>query len=192
LKKYFDQVTDQDTCGHQALFLIGVSGVGKSTVADEIGRILTATGAATAIVDTDMLAQYGPPPKSGDLQRSGFYDHLKCVNLAAVWANFKAAGARFIVVSAGIDSAALRLQYSYSLAGCSVQVVRLIAARDTVRRRLCLRDDGAKLDRALATLAEQEAILDAACIEDFTVVNEQPAATIAAQIVARTGWNNLS
>jgi len=173
---------------YQALLLAGVAGVGKSTVADAIGRVVSAAGVAVAVVDTDALAQFGPPPRSGERRADGFYDRLKCTNLAAVWANYKEAGARFVVVAAGIESAAMRAQYAGSLAGCEVQVVRLVAATDIVRKRLRARDDGAKLDRHLKTLIEQEAILDAACIDDFRIANDRPPDKVAREIVARAGW----
>lgn len=171
---------------HRALLVTGVVGVGKSTVADAIGGVLSGAGLVTAVVDTDTLAQFGPPPEHGGLRASSFYDHLKCANLAAVWANFRAAGARFVVVSAGIDSASSRSRYAGSLAGCEVQVVRLTAATDTVRQRLCDRAGGADIERYLAMLAEQEATLEAA--EDFTVVNERPAVMVASEVIARAGW----
>ena len=172
---------------YRALLLIGVAGVGKSTVADAIGGILAAAGFATAVVDTDALAQFGPPPSHGQLGIS-FHDQLKCMNLSAVWANYRAVGARFLVVSAGIDSAPLREVYADSLAGCEVQLVRLVATTDTVRNRLRGRDDEAKLARHLETLAEQEASLDAIAIEDFTVVNDRPATVVAREVLARAGW----
>ena len=168
----------------RALLLAGVAGVGKSTVAGAIGGVLTAAGLVTAVVDTDALAQFGPPPQRG----GGFYDDLKCANLSAVWANYRAAGARFVVVSAGIDSAALRDQYAGCLAGCEVQTVRLVAAVETVRRRLRERDSGAALARHLRALDEQDAGLEAAAIGDFTVVNDRPVALVAREVVARAGW----
>jgi predicted kinase len=173
---------------HRALLLTGVAGVGKSTVADAIGGVLTAAGLVTAVIDTDALAQFGPPPEPGEGRPTSFYDHLKCLNLAAVWANYQAAGARFVVVSAGIDSVPLRSEYAGGLAGCEVQMVRLIAATDTVRKRLQDRDSEAKLERHLRMLAEEEAGHEAAAIEDFTVRNDRPAAVVAREIIARAGW----
>jgi predicted kinase len=170
---------------HRALLLIGGAGVGKSTVADAIGRILTSAGHVTAVVDTDALAQFGPPPDHGELRGSRFYDHLKCLNLGAVWANFQAAGARFIVVSAGIDNPALRDRYAGSLAGCEVLTARLIATPETVRERLQERGGA---ERHLRALAEQDARLEAAAIDDFTVVNDRPAIVVAREVIALAGW----
>jgi len=169
---------------YRALILTGVAGVGKSTVAATVGGVLTAAGFVTAVIDTDALAQFGPPPQPA----SGFYDRLKCINLAAVWANYQAVGAGFVVVSAGVDSAALRAQYAASLAGCEVQLVRVVAATETVRRRIRDRDDQAKAKRLLESLTAQEEKLAALALEDFTVGNDRPAIIVAQEVVARAGW----
>jgi len=169
---------------YRALILSGVAGVGKSTVADAVGGALSAAGFRTAVIDSDALAQFGPPPGE-----PGFYDRLKCINLAAVWANFRAAGARFVVVSAGVDSASLRAQYADSLTECELQVVRLVATSQTVRRRISDRGDQAKAKRLLETLVEQEAKLDSLALEDFAVANDRPASVVAKEVIARAGWS---
>ena len=172
---------------YHALLLTGVAGVGKSTVAAAIGGAISDTGKVVAVIDSDELAQFGPPPNDG-LRRHGFYDRLKCDNVAAVWANFREAGARFVVVAAGIDSVALRTQYAVSLAGCHVQVVRLVAATEIVRLRLRGRGNQVRLIRHLDALTEQEAALDAARVDDFSVVNERPPSEVAHTIIVRAGW----
>jgi dephospho-CoA kinase len=167
----------------RALLLTGVAGVGKSTVADAIGRTLTGTGRPTAVVDADQLAQFGPPPSVAN-----FYDELKCANLRAVWANFAAAGARFVVVSTVVATMAERARYAGSLVGCDVQVVRLTADPEIVRARLRARDSGAKLDRHLRALADQPAALDASHVADFAVANDRSADLTAREILLRAGW----
>jgi adenylylsulfate kinase-like enzyme len=164
-----------------ALLLTGVAGVGKSTIAEAIGRTLSAAGESTAIVDVDQLAQFGPPP----MPKGNFYHRLKCANLTAVWANFKAAGARFVVVSATVESIAERDDVARGLTGCDVQTVRLVADVDTVRQRLRSRDSGAKLERLLRTLDEPTPAFDAA---DLEVVNDRAPTTVAREILTRAGW----
>jgi gluconate kinase len=175
---------------YRALILTGIAGVGKSTVADAVGGILSTAGCTTAVVDTDMLAQFGPAPRSWPA--GGFHDELKCVNLAAVWANFRAAGARVVVVAAIIDSAALRARYAASLADCEMRVVRLIDGADTVRQRLYQRDTGDKLERHLRALDAGEPSPDAALVADFTVPNDRPAAVVARDVLDRWGWSGLA
>ena len=175
---------------YRALILTGIAGVGKSTVADAVGRILSTAGCTTAVVDTDMLAQFGPAPRS--CPAGGFHDELKCVNLAAVWANFRTAGARVVVVAATIDSAALRARYAASLADCEMRVVRLTAGADTVRQRLYQRDTGDKLERHLRALDAGEPTADAALVADFTVPNDRPAVVVARDVLDRSGWSGLA
>ncbi|MEU8185425.1 GNAT family N-acetyltransferase [Micromonospora sp. NPDC049044] len=177
----------RQTSAGRALLLTGVGGVGKSTVADALGRALTAAGHVTAVVDTDMLAQFGPPPNVGPAGGQ-LYDELKCANLASVWTNFRAAGARFVVVSAVIDSAAQRERYVQSLADCDVQVVRLIADGDTVRTRLRQRDTGSKLEQHLRALDKHEHSPPETAVEDFTVTNDSAPAEVATGILVRADW----
>ena len=156
--------------GVRALLLTGVTGVGKSTVADAIGRVLTRAGTTTAVIDADMLAQFGPPP--GDID---FYDRLKCTNLAALWANFRDAGARFVVVSAVIETMALRERYAAGLAGCEVRMVRLTAPPEVVRRRLLDRGRG-RPPTPGGTPAD---------VADFSVVNDRPPEQVADEVIDR-------
>ncbi|MFC4145665.1 GNAT family N-acetyltransferase [Micromonospora mangrovi] len=173
--------------GCRAVLLTGVAGVGKSTVAEAVGQLLTEAGHVTAVVDTDLLAQFGPPRPLGPAG-GRVYDELKCVNLAAVWANFRAAGARFVVAAAAMESVAQRHRYAESLAGCDLSVVRLIADSDTVRGRLRQRDTGPKLERHLAALAQPQPAPVGTAVEDFTITNDRTPAEVAADILARVGW----
>ncbi len=160
----------------RALLLTGVAGVGKSTIADAIGRLLSTAGEATAVVDVDLLAQFGPPPRP----KGDFYHQLKCANLKAVWSNFKAAGARFVVVTAGIDSPAERDDFARSLDGCDMQTVRLSADPATVRQRRRDRGDPApKIDRPLTAQAGPG---------ELSVVNDRPPSLVARQVLVRAGW----
>jgi gluconate kinase len=169
------------------LLLTGVAGVGKSTVAAAAGRVLSAAGCVTAVVDTDMLAQFGPRPEP-TAAGGRFHDELKCANLAAVWANFKAAGARFVVVSAVIDSSTLRERYTASLVGCEVRLIRLTADDDTVRSRLHRRDTGPQLEQHLRALDEHRRVPTTIDVEDFTVTNDRDAIEVATEILERAGW----
>jgi GNAT superfamily N-acetyltransferase/predicted kinase len=167
------------TC--RALLLAGVAGVGKSTIADAVGQVLTDAGHVTAVVDTDTLAQFGPATRD---PRARVHDELKYANLASVWTNFRAAGARFVVVAAVIDDADGRRRYTGSLAGCDVRMVRLTADVDTVRERLRRRDTGANLERHLRALDGPAST----GVEDFTVTNDRPPVDVATDILARAHW----
>jgi chloramphenicol 3-O-phosphotransferase len=185
----------------RALLITGVSGVGKSTIAGAIGGLLSGAGLSTAVVDVDALAQFGPPPRS----KGDFYHALKCANLAAVWATFKAAGARFVVVAAGVDSTAECDDFARSLDGCDVQTVRLTADAEAIRQRRRDRGDQAAKTAAKAATkdvnqtadkkADQTAAKNADQNADpgepapaTSVRNDRPPVTVAREVLARAGW----
>jgi hypothetical protein len=56
-------------------------------------------------------------------------------NLSALWATFRSAGARFIVVAGVVEHAELRKSYAECLAGCDIQMVRLATSADPDSRR---------------------------------------------------------
>ena len=91
------------------LWLYGPSGVGKTTVGWALFTRLARNGVPTGYVDTDQLAmcyaaptaqEWAPEPASDP----GRY-RLRARNLDAVLANFRAAGARCVVVSGVVDPA---------------------------------------------------------------------------------------
>jgi hypothetical protein len=89
------------------LWLYGPPGVGKSTVAWELFTGLTADGVPAGYVDIDQLGMcYGPPTErewapepASDPARY----RMKERNLAAVVANYRAAGAHGLIVSGIVD-----------------------------------------------------------------------------------------
>jgi deoxyadenosine/deoxycytidine kinase len=76
------------------LIITGPVGVGKTTVALEVNELLRARGVLHAVVDLDSLAWVYPTPP-GDPYNNG----LAFRNLAAVWANYAAAGAQRLVLA---------------------------------------------------------------------------------------------
>ncbi|WP_328328181.1 hypothetical protein OHA70_02855 [Kribbella sp. NBC_00382] len=144
--------------GCRGLLISGGGGAGKTAVGQAIGRILTGRLLPTAVVDLDALAQYGPAPAN----QRGFHDRLKVRNLKAVWGTYRAAGARFVVVSGVVETRELRQSYEGCLTGCDVQMVRLERAR--------VEYDG-----------HGE-------VEDFTVVNDRKLAKVATEILEIAGW----
>lgn len=166
--------------GCRGLLINGGGGAGKTATGQAIGRVLTERLLPTAVIDLDALAQYGPAPAD----QRGFHDRLKVRNLAAVWATYRAAGARFVVVSGVIETSELRRAYAACLTGCDVQMVRLVTPPDLVegRTRGTSRGPTWDLDKALA---EYDGL---AHFEDFAVRNDRPLPKVAAEILEIAGW----
>jgi hypothetical protein len=160
------------------LFLTGGGGAGKTSLGQAIGRLLTARSLPTAVIDLDALAQFGGgAPVHGELRRR---------NLAAVWGNYRLAGAEYVVVSGVMESTAERAAYVESLAGCAVQVVRVVTALELVERRTAgtVRGPQWDLEAALAS----HAVVERAALEDFAVSNDRPLPEVAREVVVRAGW----
>ncbi|MFG1620432.1 hypothetical protein [Kribbella sp. NPDC049227] len=183
----------------KALLLAGGGGVGKTTVAQAIARLLTADRHPTAVVDLDAVGQFGPPPQapaaaldsapdaaSGTASDLGlrFHDRLKARNLAAVWPTYRDAGARFLIVSGHVETAELKAAYMEALADCDVRIVRVVTPPDLVAARTrSTRGPGWDLQAALAEAAAHQPI------EDFTVTNDGSPAETAAEILGKAGWS---
>jgi chloramphenicol 3-O-phosphotransferase len=167
-----------DNC--RALLINGGGGAGKSTIAATIGRLLTKDNHPTGVVDLDALSQFGPAPAGGP----GFHDRLRLRNLAAVWTTYRAVGARFMVVSGIMETAALCSAYADCLAGCDVQMVRLETPRDLVeeRTRGTVRGPNWDLQEALAQSARLPRL------EDFSVANDRPPDDVATEVLVVAGW----
>src|SRR5919199_2088260 len=75
------------------LVLTGPVGVGKTAVAAELSNRLRDMRVAHAVVDMDWLRECYPSPP-----HDRFHTALGLRNLAAVWANYRAAGAGRLVI----------------------------------------------------------------------------------------------
>ena len=172
------------TASAKALFINGTVGAGKTTTADEIGKLLQGRAIPHAIVDLDSLRNAWPPPPD-----DRFNLELELRNLAAVASNFRDAGAEILVVAGVIEVGAVRRSYEVAL-GMPVTVCRLVLPLPRLRARIMARHPaGAEREWHLARTGELDAILEAAQVDDFivTVDDDQPDA-VAARVLATVGW----
>lgn len=115
------------------LWLCGPPGVGKTTVGWEIYSQLTEAGVEAGFVDIDQLGMCYPET-AADPGR-----HLmKAKNLGAVVANFRASGARCVVVSGIVDPA--HGVHADLIPGVELTVCRLRAGQDEIRERFVGRE----------------------------------------------------
>jgi adenylylsulfate kinase-like enzyme len=113
------------------LWFTGPTAVGKSTVGYQVFRRLYGTGTRTAYLDLKQITAL--PAADG---------RLKADNLAAVWAGFRAAGARRLIVSGEADTGESIGHYADALADLTPTVCRLHASPETLRQRVAERGRG--------------------------------------------------
>lgn len=104
------------------LVVTGPVGVGKTTVALAASELLDQRGISHALVDADWL-RWRYPRSSHD----PFETALGLRNLAAVWANYRAAGAGRLILADVMESREAVTAYLSAVPGAEVVVVRLCA-----------------------------------------------------------------
>ena len=160
------------------LWLCGAPGVGKTTVGWEIYSRLVRSGFQSAYADIDQLGICHPAP-AADPGRH----RMKARNLGGVVANFRADGARCLVVSGVVDASAGMPAEEIDQGVVTLCLLR--ADRDELARRLVDRGSPARqIQQAL-----QEAVdLDAGQVADVTVDTTGLApAEVVRQVQERTG-----
>jgi hypothetical protein len=126
---------DVTSDGEYVIFLNGSYGVGKTATLDAIGNLLAEAGRPFSLMDVDWFHRSWP--------LAAFDEHntiIEARNMAAVWANYRSAGPRQLVVSGVLTSHDDLDRYADALR-MAVRPVRLVAAEATIRARLRQRYD---------------------------------------------------
>ena len=168
-----------------ALLVGGRAGVGKSTVSWEISAQLEDARIAHAHVEGDFLDRVFPAPE-GDPNRSAVTE----ANLAAIWANFAAAGCRRLIYTNTVS--VLEPDLIDRALGGAVRLTRvLLTAEDgTARDRLAGREIGGELDAHLRRSASAARYLEEHAPTEVVRIrtDRRPVVEIAREIIAATGW----
>lgn len=114
------------------LNIIGPCGIGKSSTADAISEILEYDFAFPhAVVDLDHVRRAFPPPTDDP-----FNMELGFKNLAAVWNNYRLAGAKCLIIPSVMESREHLDQLRMSVPGADIFVVRLTASLEVNHARI--------------------------------------------------------
>lgn len=165
------------------LVISGPPGVGKTTVAWQVFSLCADGGLNPAMADLDLLGAAWPAPVDDPHQ-----NRLKAQNLAAVWANFRAAGCRRLIVAAVVETHTEK-QLLRAAVGADLLLCRLEASDEMLAQRIRSRgrdfgDDLAKLVRRAAELSAQLADDD---ISDIVVnTDSQTIESVARDVL--TTW----
>ena len=166
------------------LIVTGPVGVGKTTIAHEVGRLLRPLGVPYAVVDLDALAGSYPPPP-GD----GFNAQMAFRNLAAIWRNYAEAGAQRLVLAYVFENKEGLEPVRAAIPGAELTVVRLHAPHEVLRERVAHRERGPSRNWLLHRTIELAELMDRERIEDFLIPTEGRSLTeIAGAVLEESGW----
>ncbi len=165
------------------LIISGSMGAGKTTVLSEASDLLAQAGIAHAAIDLDWLAVMHP-------QQDAYGQQLAFANLAAVWPNYVAAGAKRLIVARVVEYEHELDHYRIAVPGARTVVCRLTAPLTLMHDRLRVREPGMFQYQALARSTELANILARAAVEDFTVDNGpgRQIGEVALEVLTRAGW----
>jgi adenylylsulfate kinase len=166
------------------LLITGPVGVGKTSVGAEVSTLLERAGLPHAFVDMDHL-RWCPPAPPGDR----FNVALGLRNLAAVSANYRVAGAQYLILADVLEARADLALYEAAIPGALIRVVRLRASVETLTGRVRQRDTGEGLAWSLDRTAELAAQMERDRVEDLVVETDGRSVPEVAQVVLdRCGW----
>ena len=156
-------------------------GSGKTTVMAEASDILMARGVTHAAIDLDTLGIAYLPGTT--------LTELVYRNLSSVWTNYAALGIDRLLLAAAVENLVDLNKIRVVLPDAATVICRLTARLKTMEGRVGVREPGMLHDTFVARVAELDAILDAARLEDFSLVNDdRPVSDVAMELLARAGW----
>jgi predicted ABC-type ATPase len=122
--------------GH-ILLVCGPTGVGKSAIGFQVCVTGLQAGLTTGYVDLDQIGFITPA-----LDDDPGNHRLKASNLAAIWRNYHALGARHLVAVGPVESEAALRAYVEALPAATITLCRLHASRAELTRRIMTRQGG--------------------------------------------------
>lgn len=167
----------------EVVTLSGPAGVGKSSVAFEMSRLLQRAGVAHGLIDTDELDRIYPVPT--DLPR------LTESNLHAVWSSFAERKiSRLILVGVYLHRQDERRRIGRAVPGARLIAVRLTASASTVVRRLEQREIGSGLPDQMDKTRHQLDVMHTQSDPGVRLISTEGRSvpSVAQDALAATAW----
>lgn len=173
----------QPTTRTEVMFIGGRAGVGKTTVAAELSRLLTLEDIPHALIEGDNLDQAHPEP-----WRNGI--DLAEQNLAAMWRNYQAAGYSRLIFTNTVS--VLQTATLTAALGADVHAVGVLLTADdsTAANRLAQREIGSGLEESIerSNVASAKLDADASAAVHRVPTDHRTVSDIAAAILSISGW----
>lgn len=185
----------------EILWLCGPTAVGKSTVGWSVYRNSRLAGHHTAFLDLDQIGFLRP----ARLEDPGNH-RLKAGNLAGIWRNYSASGARRMVVVGPLDRPEAAELYHAALPEATITICRMDVGRAQLSDRVMRRGRGeapgagipgdelkglpqeALIEACDRAWAEAEALTHGGIADISVATDDRTDTEIAEEILRRSGW----
>lgn len=167
------------------IFIGGRSGVGKSAAAFALHDLLSDKDIRHAVIEGDSLDLAHPAP---------WEQRLAERNLAAVWANYRAAGYEQLIYTNTVSVLEAKALTAAMGGAVDTTSVLLRASGPAVATRLGNREHGESYEHHLARSARMADRLDQAAAESVHRIetDDMTPVAIAERILALSGWTQVS
>jgi hypothetical protein len=166
----------------RVLIITGTMGAGKSTLMAEASDLLKAEKIVHAAIDLDAL-------DIGYFGELGRDNGIGWRNLRALRQNYAASGVRNLLIAAAVEGHAELDRLLEAAGASSVVLCRLRASPAMMQERVRVREPGMLQQTFVDRVLTLDAILDAAGLEDFSLMNDGSDVTgVAREMLARAGW----
>jgi hypothetical protein len=164
------------------LIITGTMGAGKTSALAEASEILSLRDIAHAAIDLDTLGL--AHLSSGACNDAVMYD-----NLGSVCKNYAAVGVQRFLLARALEDRSELERCRDIVRASNIVVCRLTASLTAMRRRVKMRETGVSQREYVACVANLNAMLDRARLEDFSVNNENRSLTdVALEMLVKAGW----
>jgi len=126
-----------DALGGHILLISGPTGVGKSTIGFALYLRYLRAGLAAGYIDLRQIG-FVSAGRPGDQSQH----RLEARNLATMWRNYHAVGARHLIATGRVESDAVLSAYREALPSATITLCRLYAGPAELTRRVMSRGDG--------------------------------------------------
>lgn len=165
------------------LVVTGPIGVGKTAVLHEADSLLLSAGSCHATIELEELARCWSP--AVEPARVAFVHR----NLGAVWANFRAAGADRLLLSALVGRRSDVEGVVDAVPGAAPAIARLHAPLPVLEQRIRTREAAHAVDGELDGARWWARHFEQEHPEDFLVASDaRPVREVAGELLFRAGW----
>lgn len=167
------------------VLISGPVGVGKTSVGNEVAKVLERNRTPHTFIDFDQIRYTYPRPDDDP-----WGNQLGFANLAAIWGNCSRSGSLNLVVSYVVEDISFINMLLEVIPEAEVKTMQLSASLETLEARLSVREIGSGLNWHISRSAElADSLAEVITPSDYRInTDRRTVIEIAEEIVKKIDW----